>query len=649
MGTTDLRFLREKYLEGEPVEGIRPVVREAWERCLSYGVRPDAIATQTFDPVRFAKARLACEQMVASAEPYLQDIHGFFGERPHMIAVVDPQAVVLRLLTNERLAKHAPNIFEGASWSERDVGCNGAGTAVATGQSVILIGAEHFCEPYLEWTCVGVPIRGRDGVLLGALDFSLPSESADPNAWGWVLSTAKAIERDLHESACAKSSCVERVGADSKNPLVALNSILELLGTQMSKVGDHHAVFSEALQKVDEAKALLTEYEAQAAGSTGRLQKALVEARQQNSELEALFDGISDPIFVIERDRVVKCNRAMKDFIESHGRVREPVSDVMAVFFDSEVKMIDKDGRVLPFLEWPPYRAMNGQRVNNIECSVLTPDGVITEMLVSATPIRTEKGKPARTLTFSRDVTEMRRLERAKDQFIQVIAHELRNPLSAVKGLSELIKLKIDPESWSTIGRYLDLIGDQIDRLGTLVNEIINAYRVSSGRLPLDLQSVNLAATILNVTQVYQDNATGHRVVTRFEGKADIFVDADPRRLSEVFENLLGNAFKYSSPGSTVFIILQEEPESVLVRVEDEGIGIPPGQLERVFEGFFRSDNLKGRDPGGLGLGLYICRDIVRRHNGELWAENRPERGTAMCIRLPKAVPGHAEALAGNS
>lgn len=233
------------------------------------------------------------------------------------------------------------------------------------------------------------------------------------------------------------------------------------------------------------------------------------------------------------------------------------------------------------------------------------------------------------------DVTEMGRLERVKEEFMQVVSHELRNPLQVIMGLVSLLRIDLkDPANQDEALRHLDLMKDQVAHVTALVEDVLMASRLSSGSLKLDLKRVDLVAILDQALSAYVDDPT-HLWITCTRAPSPVWLMGDVRRLGQVVVNLLSNAGNHTPPGKRIWASVEVTAASALLKVEDEGIGIPSGQLEQVFSGFHRAGNVTNWRSGGIGLGLYISRNIARRHRGDLWAENRPGGGTIMCLRLP--------------
>jgi signal transduction histidine kinase len=234
---------------------------------------------------------------------------------------------------------------------------------------------------------------------------------------------------------------------------------------------------------------------------------------------------------------------------------------------------------------------------------------------------------------------EARRAVAARDEFLAVATHELRTPLTSLRGNAQLLAREqsrgaADAERTAELVRR---VLEGVDRLATLVADLLDVSRMRAGQLRVEARPIDLVALIGEVVRRHAAAAPGHTLL--FAGQDDpCIVAADPGRLEQVFDNLIANALKYSPHGGTVRVGLVREQGSVHVAVEDDGIGLPPGAAERVFEPFGRGANAVERAIPGLGLGLYICRSIVERHGGRLWAASPgPDRGTTVHLMLPCA------------
>lgn len=231
---------------------------------------------------------------------------------------------------------------------------------------------------------------------------------------------------------------------------------------------------------------------------------------------------------------------------------------------------------------------------------------------------------------------------RARDTFLSIAAHELRTPLTGLKGGAQLLlrrqaRGQLDPER---LAAGLDDLNRAIDRLTALTDDLLDVTRLRTGQLPLVPRPLDLAALAGEALHRAHDRADdGHRLI--LEAPPDLpLVLADVVRIEQVFTNLVDNAVKYSPVGGTIAVTLRAAHDGVAVSVRDAGIGFPPGMTEAIFAPFGRAENAVASNLPGMGLGLYICRNIVERHGGWMRAESAGEgRGTTVTFWLPLAGP----------
>jgi len=239
---------------------------------------------------------------------------------------------------------------------------------------------------------------------------------------------------------------------------------------------------------------------------------------------------------------------------------------------------------------------------------------------------------------------ELREAVRAREEFLSVASHELRTPLTPLKGFASLTLQRLEqnegPIDRDWLLKAMRSMSRQTDRLARLVDELLDTARIQSGRFDLNCKPVDLLPVV-------------HEVLERFElrGAEGLRFHLEPppgplegtwdaARLDQVITNLLSNAVRYSPQGGTVSISFTASPSQVELRVRDQGIGIPAECLQRLFQPFSRASNATSRHFGGLGLGLFICREIVERHGGSIWVESPgPHQGSCFHVRLPRTVP----------
>jgi len=227
-------------------------------------------------------------------------------------------------------------------------------------------------------------------------------------------------------------------------------------------------------------------------------------------------------------------------------------------------------------------------------------------------------------------------LSRLKDEFLSIASHELRTPVTSIKGYTQLAKTLIREEDLGTSEEYLDIALDQIDRMSRLIVELLDVSRIETGRLEIRREPIPWPSFVRDVVQRHHTAVSDRRFHVNVPGNGTLVV-GDRDRLEQVLGNLLENAVKYSPDGSEIFVDVQERSDQIVTSVCDRGIGIPNDELAQVFERFHRGRQVSSTNYGGLGLGLYIARQIVERHGGSIWVESKEGSGTTFSFSLPVA------------
>jgi protein-histidine pros-kinase len=290
-------------------------------------------------------------------------------------------------------------------------------------------------------------------------------------------------------------------------------------------------------------------------------------------------------------------------------------------------------------------------------------DGTEFPIEIGLNPIETDEGVLA--LSAIVDITERKRLERElhlrledlasadrqKDEFLAMLAHELRNPLAPIRNALEILDLPTANEQMNQRAR--DMMRRQLQHLVRLVDDLLDVSRIITGRIDLRKERFDLSAAVTRAVETVEPliTARGHRLIVSTPDEP-ISICADLVRLSQVIANLLTNAAKYCPQPSRIWLSARREGVDVVIRVEDEGIGIAPDMLERIFELFVQADASPGRTQGGLGIGLTLVRRLVEMHNGSIYAKSAGlGQGSEFIVRLPAepsdqdvpviAVPAH--------
>ena len=227
---------------------------------------------------------------------------------------------------------------------------------------------------------------------------------------------------------------------------------------------------------------------------------------------------------------------------------------------------------------------------------------------------------------------------RARDEFLTIAAHELRTPITGVKSGTQLLlrRLSRGPADVAALQRTAELIDGATDNLVALTQDLIDVARIRRGQLPLRPEPFDLGQRLAEIAAGFREHLEGKHRLRLDLPEQPIVISADPERIEQVVTNLLQNAAKYSPEGGEIGLACGPDDGGVLFTVRDPGIGLPAGTAESIFELFGRAANAERMHLPGLGLGLHICRDIVQRHGGRIWAESAGEQqGTTVSVWLP--------------
>jgi len=241
----------------------------------------------------------------------------------------------------------------------------------------------------------------------------------------------------------------------------------------------------------------------------------------------------------------------------------------------------------------------------------------------------------------------VKRADRLKAEMVSVLAHEMRTPLTSIKGYSTALLMEEAAFSPETQREFLEIVDEECDVLQSLIHDLLESSVIDAGGVKIEPQPVRLARLARSVIHDFSRRTRGIRFFLDFPKDFPI-VDVDPERIREVLRNLLDNAVKYSPNGGLVVVRGETREKDVVVSVADQGIGIAPEHLNRLFEKFFRVNSSTGRHVVGSGLGLPIARSTVEGHGGHIWAESQAGRGSTFYFTLPLPNRTHG-AIEGDS
>jgi len=235
--------------------------------------------------------------------------------------------------------------------------------------------------------------------------------------------------------------------------------------------------------------------------------------------------------------------------------------------------------------------------------------------------------------SVTHDITEIKKLEHKKDEFLNVASHELKTPITSIKMYAQILERKLT--DLNTNNSYLfDQMMRQIDNVINLINDLLDMSRIESGKISLAKDRFDLSLLISKTARDLQQSTKNHKIT--INGKVGIVIKADKVKIEQVITNLLTNAIKYSPKGGKIMINFKKNKKNVIVGIEDNGIGIPLAKQNLIFDKYYKVDY--GKEVGNtssFGLGLFISKEIIKKHGGKIWAESKKRKGSTFYFTLP--------------
>ena len=369
-----------------------------------------------------------------------------------------------------------------------------------------------------------------------------------------------------------------------------------------------------------------------------RLERSEEELRRAYGTLNAVFSASPVATVVLDqRLRVTMWNKAAEELV-GHRQEEALGLDVATLLGDEAARVCQ---RLISARPDEPYYdrsiaiSRKGGETCDVSLSISTlreGEGAVLGLVLLMVDI-SERKRVLEALERERIVAER---DQVRSTLLAVAAHELRNPMASIKGILSFIRWRVaEGKPVHDMKNKIEVLEREIDRLSQILDEMQEAFQVQEGRLGLAREPVDLGDLLEAAIQLFAEAHERRAFV--FEGALPhgVTVRGDARRLEDVFRNILSNAVKYSPPASDIRLRVDVTASEAIVSVTDHGVGIPPEDLPHVFDGFYRGSNVSLRDPGGLGLGLFICKGIVEAHGGTISIESRPAGGTTCRVALP--------------
>jgi two-component system CheB/CheR fusion protein len=391
---------------------------------------------------------------------------------------------------------------------------------------------------------------------------------------------------------------------------------IETLNEELQATNEElETMHEEAQATVEELNVSNDELQARAR----ELEELAITHSMEQARLAALLAGMADAVLVVDHQgRAVRTNAAYDALVRSLGGAMVPA---------------DEQEIPLPPAQTPQQRAARGEAFQ-LEFILIAADGARRWFEATGRPLGAEDAG----VLVIRDITD-RTLRRLQEEFLTWAGHELRTPLTALQGYLQLAERRIPPHADERLQRYLTFAIEEARRQSVLVTELIDAARLHSGKLDLQREPLDLGALLVHTVELAQVLTQGQTIAV--EGTEEpIVIEGDANRLEQVLLNLLTNAITHAPDSEQISVRLHREVEVAILDVQDAGPGIPVEELETIFERFAQLNPTQRAGRSGLGLGLYIAREIVEAHGGIITAHSVPGEGATFTVQLPILAAG---------
>jgi two-component system phosphate regulon sensor histidine kinase PhoR len=350
----------------------------------------------------------------------------------------------------------------------------------------------------------------------------------------------------------------------------------------------------------------------------GALRQRMAEVTAQRNELQAMLAGMVEGVVVLDRNLLIR--EINPSALRLAGRSIAEVQGCSLLELFRNTRLHDLARGALA-------------ASTPLEDTITLSGGREVTLQVHASQLPEDGGRIVLVLN---DITRLEALETIRRDFVANVSHELKTPITAVKGALETLLEGAREEDPAAARRFLEVAARHSDRLASIIDDLLSLSRLEQQEgAALEKQECVLEGIARGAMQVCQDKADARRVSLELQAEAGLVAAVNSQLLEQALTNLIDNAIKYSNPGSPVDISVRRTGAGIALTVRDRGIGIPKQDLPRVFERFYRVDKARSRALGGTGLGLAIVKHIVLAHGGTVQAESEPGAGSTFTIELP--------------
>ncbi len=393
---------------------------------------------------------------------------------------------------------------------------------------------------------------------------------------------------------------------------------------------------------VEDAPNLLRSFAEQATIAV-RNARLYQEVNQEKQRLDAILEKSADGVMILDRYlRITVFNKALSQMTgwpakEAIGRTHDEIIQWNLLKTEPDLRAALEENWPLPNAAHL-YVEGEAQRHQDSACP---GDRSAISLGITYAPLLDDNGEMTDIIASVRDLTRYREEEALQKTFISVISHELKTPVSIIKGYAGTLRRPDAHWSPDVLDESLSVIEEEADNLNGLIDNLLEASRLQAGTFSLEISDeVSLDKLAENVARRFATQTVNHVIDVDFPPDFPTVI-GDQRRLTQVLNNLINNAIKYSPDGGRISIVGEVHPEHVTVAICDEGIGIPARDQHRIFQKFSRLDNALSRKTEGTGLGLYLSRAIIEAHHGRIWFQSNSDLepgavGTTFTFSLPR-------------
>lgn len=351
-------------------------------------------------------------------------------------------------------------------------------------------------------------------------------------------------------------------------------------------------------------------------------EQAVLQTQKKQEQLEGVLQGMDDGVLCVDKhNRVVFLNQRARELLHTNDLKEGGVLDGSLLIRQLAERM---------------HKAGENSELDAVRRETLATGGPKEKQFtvyIAPIPGKREDGE---ILAVIADVTRMRQLEQLRSEFVANVTHELKTPLTSIRGSIELLRSGDRDEE--TRRYFYDVLDIEAERLHHLIDDMLVLSQIENAKEDPLVRHCNLKEELKNTLERLRPVAEKALVTLELDADATLFCDCSPTRIGQLFGNLVENAIKYNVPNGTVTVTAQKQRHMAIIRVRDTGIGIAPEHLDRLFERFYRVDTSRSREIGGTGLGLSIVKHLAALYHGEVSVESETGKGSTFTVRLPLSI-----------